>query len=70
MLNLERIFQQDCLLRAMTGLNHKAFESLVPSLLTQARGGRIHDKRQLEEADLVEYIPDQVAIEGDLGFQG
>jgi hypothetical protein len=39
-------------------------------LLSQARGGRIHDKRQLEEANLVEYIPDEVAIEGDLGFQG
>jgi hypothetical protein len=39
-------------------------------LLSQARGGRIHDKRQLEEARLVEYIPDEVAIEGDLGFQG
>lgn len=39
-------------------------------LLTQARGGRIHDKRQLEEAGLVEYIPDGVAIEGDSGFQG
>lgn len=39
-------------------------------LLTQARGGRIHDKRQLEEAGLVEYIPDEVGIEVDLGFQG
>jgi hypothetical protein len=39
-------------------------------LLTQARGGRIHDKRQLEAAGLVEYIPEEVAIEGDLGFQG
>lgn len=39
-------------------------------LLTPARGGRIHDKRQLDEADLVEHIPDPVAIEGDLGFQG
>lgn len=39
-------------------------------LLAQARGGRIHDKRQLAESGLVEYIPDEVAIEGDLGFQG
>jgi len=39
-------------------------------LLTQAKGGRIHDKRQLAEAGLVEYIPDEVAIQGDLGFQG
>lgn len=39
-------------------------------LLTPARGGKIHDKRQLEEEALVEYIPDEVAVEGDLGFQG
>lgn len=39
-------------------------------LLSHARGGRIHDKRQLEEVGLVEFIPDEVAIEGDLGFQG
>lgn len=39
-------------------------------LLSPARGGRIHDKRQLAEASLVEYIPDDVAVEGDLGFQG
>ncbi len=39
-------------------------------LLTQAKGGRVHDKRQLDEADLVEHIPDEVVIEGDLGFQG
>ncbi len=29
----------------------------------------MHDKRQLEEAGLVEYIADEVATEGDLGFQ-
>ena len=39
-------------------------------LLTQARAGKIHDKRQLDEADLVGNIPDEVALEGDLGFQG
>lgn len=39
-------------------------------LLTKARGGRVHDKRQLDEVGLVENIPDEVAIEGDLGFQG
>ena len=39
-------------------------------LLTPARGGKIHDKRQLDEEALVEYIPDEVAVEGDLGFQG
>ncbi|WP_421658095.1 hypothetical protein [Leptothermofonsia sp. ETS-13] len=31
MLNLDRILQNDRLLRAMTGLNRKAFEKLLPS---------------------------------------
>ncbi|MEE3719564.1 hypothetical protein V2H45_22735 [Tumidithrix elongata RA019] len=31
MLNLERIFKQDRLIRAMTGLNLKAFELLLPT---------------------------------------
>ncbi len=39
-------------------------------VLTIARGGRIHDKQQLDEANLVSNIPDQVAVAGDLGFQG
>jgi DDE superfamily endonuclease/Helix-turn-helix of DDE superfamily endonuclease len=39
-------------------------------ILTKARGGKIHDKRQLDEADLVGNIPDEVNVEGDLGFQG
>ncbi len=39
-------------------------------LLSEARAGKIHDKRQLDEADLVSNIPDVVRIEGDLGFQG
>lgn len=39
-------------------------------ILTKAQPGKIHDKRQLDEAELVENIPDQVSIEGDLGFQG
>lgn len=30
MLNLERIFRDDRLLRAMTGLNRQAFENLLP----------------------------------------
>lgn len=38
-------------------------------LLTKARGGKIHDKRQLDEADLVSHIPDQVSVEADLGFR-
>jgi hypothetical protein len=39
-------------------------------LLTKARDGKMHDKRQLAEAAVVEHIPDTVSIEGDLGFQG
>ena len=39
-------------------------------LLTKAQPGKIHDKRQLAEAELVENIPDEVSVEGDLGFQG
>ena len=39
-------------------------------ILSQARPGRIHDKRQLDEEDLVGNIPDAVTVEGDLGFQG
>jgi hypothetical protein len=39
-------------------------------LLSEAKAGKIHDKRQLDEADLVGNIPDDVRIEGDLGFQG
>jgi hypothetical protein len=39
-------------------------------LLSKARPGSVHDKRQLDEEDLVGHIPDEVAVEGDLGFQG
>lgn len=39
-------------------------------VLTKAQPGKIHDKRQLDQAELVENIPDTVSIEGDLGFQG
>jgi len=39
-------------------------------ILTKARAGTVHDKRQLDEADLVVNIPEEVAVEGDLGFQG
>jgi hypothetical protein len=38
--------------------------------LSKARGGKVHDKKQLDEENLVEYIPDDVAIEGELGFKG
>ncbi len=39
-------------------------------LLTPAKPGKIHDKRQLDEESIVKNIPEDVAIEGDLGFQG
>jgi DDE superfamily endonuclease/Helix-turn-helix of DDE superfamily endonuclease len=39
-------------------------------ILTKARPGTVHDKRQLDEAALVENIPEEIPIEGDLGFQG
>jgi hypothetical protein len=39
-------------------------------ILTKTRAGNIHDKRLLQESEIVQYIPDEVAIEGDLGFQG
>ena len=39
-------------------------------LLSKARSGKVHDKKQLDEEEWIENIPDEVAIEGDLGFQG
>jgi DDE superfamily endonuclease/Helix-turn-helix of DDE superfamily endonuclease len=39
-------------------------------ILTKARPGSVHDKRQLNEAEIVEFIPEEIPIEGDLGFQG
>ena len=39
-------------------------------ILTKARPGKVHDKRQLDEEDLVGNIPDQIPVEGDLGFKG
>jgi DDE superfamily endonuclease len=38
-------------------------------LLTNARPGKVHDKRQLAEESVVENIPEEIPIEGDLGFQ-
>lgn len=38
--------------------------------LTPAQPGKVHDKRQLEDEGLVAWIPDEVEIQGDLGFQG
>jgi len=39
-------------------------------LLSTARGGKVHDKKQLDAEEWIENIPDEVAIAGDLGFQG
>jgi hypothetical protein len=39
-------------------------------LLTKAKPGKVHDKRQLDDEQIIQNIPDDVAIEGDLGFQG
>lgn len=39
-------------------------------VLTSAQDGKHHDKRLLDEADLAGAIPDAIAIEVDLGFQG
>lgn len=38
--------------------------------LSQAREGKVHDKRLLDEETLVEGIPDEIPIQVDLGFQG
>jgi hypothetical protein len=39
-------------------------------VLSQAREGKVHDKRLLEEEAMADAIPDALAIEVDLGFQG
>jgi len=39
-------------------------------VLTPAREGKVHDKRLLDEEDLAAAVPDEIAIEVDLGFQG
>lgn len=43
MLNIERALQQDRLLRAMTGLNRKAFEALLPTF------SAVYEQTQLEQ---------------------
>jgi hypothetical protein len=45
MLNLERILKQDRLVRALTGLNRKAFEALLPSF-TEAYERRLFNDPQ------------------------
>ena len=39
-------------------------------VLSTAQDGKHHDKRLLDEADIVGSIPTELAIEVDLGFQG
>jgi membrane-bound lytic murein transglycosylase B len=39
-------------------------------LLSKAKAGKIHDKKQLDEENWVSNMPDTVVIEGDLGYQG
>lgn len=39
-------------------------------VLSQARDGKIHDKRLLDEEGVVAAIPDAIPVEVDLGFQG
>lgn len=39
-------------------------------VLTPAREGKVHDKRLLDETQLVDAIPPEVSIAVDLGFQG
>lgn len=39
-------------------------------VLSKAREGKVHDKRQLDEEEIVPNIPDEIPIEGDLGYQG
>lgn len=39
-------------------------------LLSKAKAGKVHDKKQLDEEDWVSNIPESVVIEGDLGYQG
>ena len=39
-------------------------------VLTQAREGKLHDKKFHDEEDLAGSVPDEIAIEVDLGFLG
>ena len=39
-------------------------------ILSQARNGKVHDKRAHDEDDLAGSIPKEIPIEVDLGFQG
>ena len=50
MLNLERALHQDRLLRALTGLNRKAFDALLPSFEQAYEASRIAAKPQRQRA--------------------
>jgi hypothetical protein len=50
MLNLERTFQSERLLRAMTGLNRKAFEALLPSFATAYEKSRVKAGEQRQRS--------------------
>jgi hypothetical protein len=39
-------------------------------VLTQAREGKVHDKRLLNEEELIQGILDEISIAVDLGFLG
>jgi hypothetical protein len=39
-------------------------------ILSPARAGKVHDKRMLDETELVEAIPEAIPIDVDLGFLG
>ncbi|WP_293163193.1 transposase family protein [Okeania sp. SIO2C9] len=39
-------------------------------VLSKAREGKVHDKRQLDEEKLVEFVPDEVTIHVDSGNRG
>ncbi|MEH2365792.1 hypothetical protein [Nostoc sp.] len=39
-------------------------------VLSLARVGKVHDKRQLNEEKLADFVPDNIPIHVDLGFQG
>lgn len=49
-LNLDRILKQDRLLRAMTGLNHKAFEALLPIFTAAYESSRLQEHQQRQRA--------------------
>ena len=50
MVNLERILNNDRLMRAMTGLNRKAFESLLPSFTQAYEESRLRPEMKRKRA--------------------